>query len=180
MTKRYFTLTISVALAIMWVAGCSSFPGIKRSSSPSKPADKSLYSSVPASMKAPVKEASFDLKQSQANLKLAQELVKLAELKKERAILEKKRADLNHKLAETLVDKANVTMERKKLEAIDNANLGDKAGNIKKIADLRTKELGIESNAVKTKAEVATLDLEIKDLNQKVNLQARKVDAARK
>lgn len=180
MKNRHFLLTISVAMVMIWITGCSSFPGIKKTSSPTKTTKKGLYTSVPVSMRAPVKEANFDLKQAESNLKLAQEQVKLAEFKKERGILEKKRADLNQELAETLVEKAKVTIERKKLEAIDNANLGDKASNIKKIANLKTKELSIESKAVNTKASIATLDLEIKKLNKKVNLQARKVDSSRK
>lgn len=180
MKNRHFLFTISLAMAMIWITGCSSFPGIKRTSSPAKTTKKGLYTSVPVSMRAPVKEAAFDLKQAESNLKLAQEQVKLAEFKKERAVLEKKRADLNQELAETLVEKSKLIIERKKLEAIDNANLGDKASNIKKIANLKTKELSIESKTVNTKASMATLDLEIKGLNKKVNLQARKVDSSRK
>lgn len=184
MTKRYFLLAISLAMAITWTVGCSSLKNImKSSSSPSsssgKTTSKGLYSSVPASMRAPVKEASFDLKRSESNLKLAKEAVKLAELKSQRAVIEKKQADLKEKLAETMVKKGTVTLERTKLEAVDNANLGDKASNIKKIASYKTKELDIESDLVNTKAEIETLDLEIKKLNKSINLQARKVGASR-
>ncbi len=183
MIRRFFLLTISLTMVLTFAVGCSSIQNMmKSSSSPSsksKTTSQGLYASVPVSMRAPVKEASFDLKQSQANLKLAKERVKLADLKKERAIIEKQRADLNEKLAETLIKKAEVSIERKKLEAIDNANLGDKATNIKKIASHKTRELSIESEAVETKADIATLDLEIKRLNKKINLQARKVDSAR-
>jgi hypothetical protein len=184
MTKRYFLLAISLAMAITWTVGCSSLKNImKSSSSPSsssgKTTSKGLYSSVPASMRAPVKEASFDLKRSESNLKLAKEAVKLAELKSQRAVIEKKQADLKEKLAETMVKKGTVTLERTKLEAVDNANLGDKASNIKKIASYKTKELDIESDLVNTKAEIETLDLEIKKLNKSINLQARKAGASR-
>ncbi len=182
MIRRYFLLTISLTLALTWTVGCSSLPKFMKSSSPSSSKSKStsqgLYASVPSSMRAPVNKASADLKQSESNLKLAKEKVKLAELKEERATIEKKHADLNEKLAATTVKKAQVSVERKKLEAIDNANLGDKASNIKKIANLKTKELSIESEVVKTKADIATLDLEIKRLNKKINLQARKVDSS--
>ena len=183
MINRYFLLTISLAVVLMWTVGCSSLPKfMKSSSSPSsssKTTSKGLYSSVPVSMRAPVKEASFDLKRSESNLKLAQEKVKLAELKKERAIIEKKQADLNEKLAGTIVKKAKVSIELKKLEAIDKANLGDKASSIKKIADHKTKELSIESEVIKTKADIATLDLQVKRLNKRINLQARKIDSSR-
>jgi len=180
MNKRYFLLTVSLTVAFTWIVGCSSIPGFKSTSSAAKPANKGLYSSVPASMRAPVKEATFDLKRSESKLKLATEQVKLAELESERAGLQKKQADLNHTLAQTMVEKAKVAIERKKLEAIDNANLGDKASNIKKIADYKTKELGIESDAVRIKASIATLDLDVKKLNKKINLQARKVNGKRK
>ncbi len=184
MTRRYFLLTISLILALTWTVGCSSLPNFMKpssssSTSKSKTTSEGLYASVPTSMRAPVKEASFKLTQSESNLKVAQEKVKLAEVKKERAIVEKKHADLNEKLAETMVKKAQVSVERKKVEAIDNANLGDKATNIKKIASYKTKELNIESNLVETKADIATLDLEIKRLNKRINLQARKVESSR-
>jgi hypothetical protein len=177
MTKRYFLLAISLAVAITWTVGCSSLKNFMKSSSSTtssssgKTASKGLYSSVPASMRAPVKEASFDLKRSESNLKIAKERVKLAELKSQ--------ADLKEKLAETMVKKETVTLQRTRLEAIDNANLGDKASNIKKIASYKTKELNIESDLVNTKADIETLDLEIKKLNKQINLQARKVGSSR-
>jgi hypothetical protein len=185
MTKRYFLLAISLAVAITWTVGCSSLKNFMKSSSSTtssssgKTASKGLYSSVPASMRAPVKEASFDLKRSESNLKIAKERVKLAELKSQRADIEKKQADLKEKLAETMVKKETVTLQRTRLEAIDNANLGDKASNIKKIASYKTKELNIESDLVNTKADIETLDLEIKKLNKQINLQARKVGSSR-
>ena len=101
-----------------------------------------------------------------AKWKAAQELLDVVNS------LEKKYADLNRKLAEIEVHKAEATIERRKQEAIDNANLGDRSTNIKKIAELRTKELDIESDGVKTKAEMDTLDLAIKNLENKINHQS--------
>ncbi len=178
MNKRNFLFTISLFVAISWLFGCSSLPGIKNRPTSQKQA-KTLYSSVPSAMRAPVKEATFDLKQATANLKLATEKVKLAELKKERALVAKKQADHNKKLAETLVEKAEITIERKKLEAIDNANLGDKAANIKKVAGLRTKELATESDAVKTNAVIATLELDIQKLNKQIRQQEKRVNSSK-
>ena len=126
-------------------------------------------------MRAPVKEASFDLTQSRSNLKLAEKQVVLADLIKEHAILKEKHANYNQKLAETMVEKAEIAIERKRLEAIDNANLGDKSDNIKKIASLRTKELSIESDAVQIKAAMDSLELEIKGLEKKITLQSQVV-----
>lgn len=176
MIKRYLLFSLSLGLIIFLLAGCSSFP-TKKSTTAAKP-QKGTYASVPAPLRQPVEEADMDLKQAKANLRLANELVKLAELKKEHAILKKKQADMNKNLNEIMVEKATVVVERKKLEAIDNANLGDKADNIKKIASLKTKELGIETEGVELKAEIATLDLDIKKLNEKINIQAGRMSAS--
>ncbi len=175
MTKRYFLLSTSLIMALIWATGCSSFPGMGSSTKTKKVPQNKLYASVPAAMRAPVKEATFDLKKARADLKLANEIVKLAELKKERALLQKKHADYNLAYANTTVKKAEITIERKRLEAIDNANLGDKASNIKQIAKLKTKELDIESDRINTQAELSTLELEIKKLTQKVNRQDARV-----
>ncbi len=176
--RNLFGTALLIAVALFWLAGCTSFPG-KKSSTAKKAPQQDLYTQVPATMRAPADDAANDLRQAKADLKLADEQVKLTELQKEQAILEEKRAEQVQKLAKTMVQKSEVILERKKLEAIDNANLGDKAANIKKIANLKTKELSIESNAVKTRAEIATLDLDIKKLNRKVILQASKVDSAK-
>ncbi len=178
MTKRFFTIQVAMLMALIWIVGCSSFPGLK--STRAKRPEGNLYNKVPASMRAQVKEASFDLKEAHSNLKLAEKKVTLADLKKERAILAKKQADFGKKMAETLVKKAEVTMERKKLEAIDNANLGDKGGNIKSIANLRTRELSVESEGIKTKAEIDTLELKIRALDKKIAAQARRVASKKK
>lgn len=180
MTQRNFIGTvIMIAVALFWVAGCSTFSGTKSKTTKKKAPQKTMYAQVPSAMRAPVNDASDAERRAKANLKLANEQVKLADLKKERAILEKKRADQNQKLAKTMAEKAGIIVERKKLEAIDKANLGDKADNIKKIANLKTKELSIESNAVKTRADIATLDIEIQKLTRKVNVQAGRVDSAK-
>ena len=174
--RRWLQIHLVLLVSLSLMVGCSALQKLKRSSGTSaKPAQGNLYNQVPAAMRAPVKEASFDLKEAQADLKLADAKVVLADLRKERSILEKKQADSSKKLAEILVKKAEMVIERKRLEAIDNANLGDKAANIKQVANLRTKELSIESDAVNTRAEIATMDLEIKTLDKKIAAQAQKV-----
>ena len=174
--RNIYGIALLLALAMFWTTGCSALKGTKTDTAKKAP-KQSLYSQVPTPMRVPVDQAANDLRQAKADLKLADEQVKLAELKKERAILEKKRADQRQKLAKTTVQKQEVIQERKKVEAIDNANLGDKAKNIKQIANLKTKELNIESSCVKTRAAIATLDLEIQKLDRKVNLQASRVDS---
>ncbi len=176
MIKRHFLFSLSLGLVIILLVGCSALPGKKRTTTAK--IQKSTYASVPAPLRQPVEAANLDLRQARANLKLADELVKLSDLKKQRALLKKKQADYNKKLTATLVEKATIAVERKKQEAIDNANLGDKAANIKKIASLKTKELSIESDSVEIKADIATLDLGIKKLNEKINIQAGRMSAS--
>jgi chromosome segregation ATPase len=173
MGKRILMANMALACILFMVFGCSALQKMKGPSADKKqqPAG-GLYASVPESLRAPVQEAAMDLQQAKSNLKLADNQVILADLIKEHGNLKKKYADLNRKLAEIEVHKAEATIERRKQEAIDNANLGDRSTNIKKIAELRTKELDIESDGVKTKAEMDTLDLAIKKLENKINHQS--------
>jgi hypothetical protein len=175
MARRLLIVPTVMLAALISLVGCGSMSIPLINSGPAQPAAGDLYTKVPASMQAPVKEASFDLQQAQSNLRLADKKVTLADLSKDVGLLEKKHADASKKLAEIHVQKAQVVVERKRAEAIDNANLGDKASNIKTIADLKTKELSIESEAIKTKAEMDTLALQIRELNKKVAAQTQLV-----
>jgi hypothetical protein len=143
--------------------------------SKAKESDDDLYRKVPASMRADVKEAQYDLKRAKSNAALANKKLKLAELKKEREVLRNKYARYNRDLAEVLIKKANIEVEIKKLEAIDNSNLGDKADNIKMIANMKTKKLGIESDEIEIKADMDTTQLRIKELNKQISAQQKKV-----
>jgi hypothetical protein len=96
-------------------------------------------------------------------------------MKKEREILRNKYAKYNKNLSEVLVKKANIKVEIKKMEAIDNSNLGDRAGNIKNIANLKTKKLGIESDEIEIKADMDMTDLRIKQLNKLIIAQGKKI-----
>jgi hypothetical protein len=134
-----------------------------------------LYSQVPAAMRAPVKEAEFDLKEAKAKAEIAREKVKLADLQKERALLEVKWADYGMKWAEINEKAAELAIEIRTMEAIDNANLGDKEHNIKEIANLKTKKLGMESDAIQVKAEFDTAELKIKNLTKEIEAQNMRV-----
>ena len=82
--KRPMTAALAVMIAMTFLAGCVTTSGSKSSSSSGvKKAEPGTYSQVPASLRGPVKEAEFDLKQAQADGKLADEKVKLAELQKD-------------------------------------------------------------------------------------------------
>ncbi len=174
--KRTVIFSLATLLTFVWIVGCASMPSPKKMITRSKkPAKSGLYAQTPAAVRAPVKEASFDLKQSLANLRLAEEKVKLAGLKKERAEMEEKYSQTNKKLADTLVKQNEIIVERRKMEAVDNANLGDKEANIKRIADLKSKELSVESDSIQIKAEMSTLALRIKQLDKKIKAQNKRI-----
>jgi hypothetical protein len=169
-------LTFLVALSLL--AGCSSIPVLKRATGKT-PLTKSsrgktkegLYSQVPAANRAPVREAEFDLKEAQAKVELSKEKVKLAELQKERALLERKYVDYGMEFSEINARKVELEVEIRKVEAIDNSNLGDKEHNIKEIANLKTKKLGMESDGIQVKAEFDTTELRIKRLTKEIEAQ---------
>lgn len=170
--KRFLYISMTLVLAVFFFGGCSMMekvpvPKIMESSS-KKSADPELYRKVPASMRAEVKEAEYDLKRAQSNISLSEKQLQLAELKKEREILRNKYAKFNRQLADVLEEKANVRVEIKKMEAIDNSNLGDKTANIKRIASLKTKHLSIESDIVEIKADMDTTKVHIKQLTKQI------------
>ena len=180
--KRVCSIGLTFLMALSLLAGCASMPvfkGSKTQTSASKGSrgtkKEGLYSQVPAAMRAPVREAEFDLKEAKAKMELAREKVKLAELQKERALLERKNADYGMEFSQIKERTAELEVEIKKLEAIDNANLGDKAHNIKEIANLKTKKLGMESDAIQVKAEFDTAELKIKKLTKEIEAQNMRV-----
>lgn len=174
MKTRIISMFLLTLLSAVLLTGCSVLSNPKtQGTKPAPQAD--LYSKVPESMRAAANEASRDLSQSRSNLKLAEKQLVLADLIKQHAVLKEKFAKHNLKLAEKLVEKTEVSMQRKRLEAIDNANLGDKADNIKKIASLRTKELSIESSLVRIRADMDALDLDIRKLDDKITRQSQNV-----
>ena len=176
--KRCWHMGLAFLVALSLLAGCSSIPVLKSSTGKTRLTKSSrgetkegLYSQVPAANRAPVREAEFDLKEAQAKVELAREKVKLAELQKEQALLERKYADYGMELSEINERKAEVEIEIRKLEAIDNSNLGDKEHNIKQIAKLKTKKLSVESDGIQVKAEFDTTELRIKKLTKEIEAQ---------
>jgi hypothetical protein len=171
--KKYIYLGLFIPVIL--VSGCLELPMIK--SSPKK-TEQGLYTKVPKAMQAGVREAEYDLKKAKAQVDLASEKVKLAQMRKDMAILEKDYADFEMKMAETLVKEAEVELERKKLEAVDNSNLGDKEDNIKRIANLKKQELNVESENIQIKAELDILNMKIKKLAKEIK--AKKTQLAKK
>ena len=176
--KRLWYMGLTFLMALSLLAGCATMPSLKSSTSKTPGTKRSLgktkeglYSQVPAAMRAGVREAEFDLKQAKAKAGIAREKVKLAELQKERALLERKYADYGMKLAEIHERQLELEVEIRKLEAIDNSNLGDKEDNIKGIANLKTKKLSVESDGIRVKAEFDTTELKIKRLTKEIEAQ---------
>ena len=180
--KRLSYIGLTFLMALSLFAGCVTLPTKKTSATKSSPGGKreGLYSKVPAAMRAGVREAEFDLEQAKTKAGIAREKVKLAELQKERALLEGKHAGYEMKLAEINERKAELEVEIRKLEAIDNSDLGDKEDNIRQIANLKTKKLGIESDGIRVKAELDTTELKIKKLTKQIEAQKTKVQKADK
>ena len=175
--KRLAYTILTLLLALSFMGGCSTMSKIPVPDIPlvSKESDDELYRKVPASMRADVKEAQYDLKRAKANAAQAEEKLKLAQLKKEREILRNKYAKYNRDLSDVLIKKADMGVEIRKMEAINNSNLGDKADNIKMIASMKTKRLGVESDEIEIKADMDTTQLRIKELNKKIGTQLKKV-----
>ena len=175
--KRLAYTILTLFLALSFMGGCSSMPKIPDIPlvSNAKESDDELYRKVPASMRADVKEAQYDLKRAKSNAAQAEEKLKLAELKKEREVLKNKYARYNRDLSEVLIKKADIAVEIKKMEAINNSNLGDKADNIKMIANMKTKRLGIESDEIEIKADMDTAQFRIKQLTKQIGAQQKKV-----
>lgn len=181
MMKRLLHLNLALLLALFLVIGCQStlakLPGSKSSSggAPKKTSDVSLYNRVPASMKADVKEAQFDLKQSKSNVNEAKKKVEIADLKRQRAILQKKYADYALQTANANQRKAEVNVELKQWQAIDAAGLGDKESNIKTIANLHSRQLKAQDSEIQAKASLETTGVQIKRLSKRIHSLEKKL-----
>ena len=174
--KRFLYISLVLLIALSFTAGCATMPltgGSKKKKA--KVSERTLYSQVPESMRADVKEAEFDLQEAKRNVKTAEETVKIGKLKKELGDKEKKSAEYKLEAAETVLEEKEIAVEAAKLEAIDNANLGDKIDNIKKIAKLKSKKLGYEADALEAKADFATTEIEIKKLKKKIEKMEAKI-----
>ncbi len=164
--KRILYISLTLLVALCFASGCLTTS--KNTKTGKKTSDASLYSQVPASMRADVKEAEFDLQEAKRNVKNAEKTIEIGKLRKELGNKEKKRTDYKLDEAETVLEEKEIAVEAAKWEAIDNANLGDKIANIKKIAKLKSKKLGYEADALEAKADLVTTELEIKKLKRKI------------
>ena len=156
-----------LALALLLLTSCEATKGLKGSLTSG--ADDDLFSQVPPDDRQEVQKAEFDLK-------VAEEKVRLADLKMDLVPLQKKYAGYEEDLADKYRKKAAVSVDLARLEAIDRSGLGQKEDNIKTIADLQAKKLGIEADMVKVEAKLATTEYRIKDLTKQIEEQAEKIE----
>jgi len=173
--KRFLYISLVLLIALSFTAGCATLTKDSKTKT-KKTSDKSLYSQVPESMRADVKEAEFDLQEAKRNVKTAEEIVKIGKLKKELGDKEKKSAEYELKTAEKILEEKELAVEAAQWEAIDNANLGDKIANIKKIAKLKSKKLGYEADALEAQADLVATELEIKRLKKEIAKEEAKIN----
>jgi chromosome segregation ATPase len=171
--KRFFFINLTLILFVALAVGCKTTQSFKQSisskiDSMTSDVDQKLYEQVPEDKREGIPEAEFDLE-----LKKNKEI--LAELKKERGINELKIVGYDLDIASKARKKAAVTLDIKKLEAINNAGLGKQEKNIKTIADLKAKNLNIDAEIIKIEAKQDNTKGEINDLNKKIEEQDKKV-----
>ena len=170
--KRILYLNLALLLMFALIIGCQSTPLPKFTKSSKKSTaqttDQSLYLKVPASMKADVKEAEFDLKEAKGNVGTNRKKLEIATMKKERSGLQETYAKHQLAVAETSQKQAELNVDLKKWEAIDAAGLGDKEKNINMIGNLTVKKLDFEKSRVKSNAAMETTGVKIKKLNKKI------------
>jgi hypothetical protein len=101
-------------------------------------------------------------------------------LKKERGINELKIVGYDLDIASKARKKSATALDLKKMEAINSAGLGEKEKNIKTIADLKAKILGIDEDVVKIKSKQDIVKGVIDDLNKQIEEQEKKVKGMKK
>lgn len=172
--RRFQYSFLIVALTLLLPIGCETAKGLKGSitskmSSFTSSVDDKVYSQVPAEDRQEVRKAEFDLK-------VAKEKVRLAELKKDLVTLQKQYAGFEEDLTEKYHEKAVVSVDLAKLEAIDRAGLGKKVNNIEEIADLRAEKLTLDADVVQIEAKMETTERRIQSLTYKIEKQADKIE----
>ena len=83
--KRFPYIILVLVMAISFTGGCATMEKIPvpKLAGGSNESDNDLYRKVPASMRADVKEAQFDLKRAKANASQADKKLAISELKKD-------------------------------------------------------------------------------------------------
>jgi chromosome segregation ATPase len=162
-----------ILLAISLAVGCATTKDItgditSKVTSITSDVDQNLFAQVPEEMRKGVKKAEFDLK-------VFEEKMKLVELKKELASTQKQYAGYEQDRAQTYHKEAAIAVDIAKIEAIDSSGLGEKDDNIKTIAELKAKKLGVEADRIKINAKLASTERRINDLTEQIKAQEEKI-----
>ncbi len=176
--KRFSFINLTLILIVTLAVGCETTQNFKRSISSkidtiTSGVDQELYGQVPEDKREGIPEAEFDLE-----LNKNKEI--LAELIKERGINKLKIIGYDLDIASKARKKAAIALDIKKMEAINNAGLGEKEKSISTIADLKAKIAQIDADIVKFKAKQANVELVINDLNGQIEKQEKKVKGMKK
>ncbi|MDY7037129.1 MAG: hypothetical protein SV375_13315 [Thermodesulfobacteriota bacterium] len=168
--RRVLYSVLALTLTLLLFVSCESTKGLtSRMKSLTSNVDDELFSQVPVEERQGVLKAEFDLS-------VAEEKAKLVDLKMKLAQLQKKDAGDERSMADKYRKKASVAVDLAKLEAIDRSGLGEKDKNIKAIANLKSKRLKLEADAVKIEARRAATEREIRDLTRQIEEQAEKIE----
>ena len=160
--KRFWHVNLALLIAFIFSIGCETTRNLQKSiTSLGSPAYRELITQVPADMKDDVYKAEFDMK-------VSGEKLKLAKLKNKLAVNQENYSDSEVDLAKKLYEKAEITLEIQKLEAIMKSGLGENKDNIKALANLKSKKLRTEADRIKIEAELETTKLVIDDLLKQI------------
>ncbi len=160
--KRFWHVNLALLIAFLFSIGCETTRNIQKSmTSFGPPAYRKLITQVPEDMKNDVYKAEFDMK-------VSGEKLKLAKLKNKLAVNQENYSDNEVDLAEKLYEKAEITLEIQKLEAIIKSGLGEDKDNIKTLANLKSKNLRTEADRIKIEADSETANLVISDLLKQI------------
>ena len=176
--KRFSFINLTLILIVALAVGCKTTQSFKQSisstfDSMTSEVDQKLYKQVPEDKREGIPEAEFDLE-------LNKNKETLATLKKERGINELKIVGYDLDIASKARKKSATALDLKKMEAINSAGLGEKEKNIKTIADLKAKILGIDEDVVKIKSKQDIVKGVIDDLNKQIEEQEKKVKRMKK
>ena len=176
--KRFSFISLPIILIVALIVGCKTTQNLKQSisstfDSMTSDVDQELYKQVPEDKREGIPKAEFDLE-------LNKNKETLTTLKKERGINELKILGYDLDIASKHRKKAAIALDIKKLEAINNAGLGEKEKNRKTIADLKAKVLNIDEDIVKIEAKQDNVKGVINDLNRQIEEQNRKIKEMKK
>ena len=170
MQKSFYSVC-AIAVLCLLMGACSATKQMTQSLSSSPPADEDLYAQVPSDQRQGVYTAENKLQRAADGMVLAAEKLKLAKFRQDLATKRQKLAEQRNKLAKLIHEQSIVAVDIAKWEAIDAEGLGQKENNIKTLYNLRTKKAKIETEQLKYRRDIETLQLQEKELVGEVRTQ---------